>query len=253
MEAVAMMRALVRHPLLVGLGLALAVVAGLSTLYQLSLSPPFLTSRAHTAQVATTRVIISTATGASYNLDTKISTTIPARATLVADLASGSVATAAIARRSGLRPDELAVFGPATGPPAIPVPIAVEATDAAAAAPEPAVLRLEADGALPIVTITVTTADAALSTRIARATRAALAGIVKARSNGGKAAITVQGLGGVTIRPHLDAPKKSMALIGTLGILVCWCAGIVVYDGLRRRPRGPRPVPGPSGRPAASL
>ena len=30
MEAVAMMRALMRHPLLVGLGLALALVAGLS-------------------------------------------------------------------------------------------------------------------------------------------------------------------------------------------------------------------------------
>jgi hypothetical protein len=236
MELVGMLRVLARRRLLVTPGLALATFAALTVLFHVSLAPPSLTARATSSGVATTQLLLAAPHGGSYDLDSRIGDTIPARATLVADLAASDVAKARIAGLAGVDAGALAVFGPASGAPAVPVPIAAEATTAAGLAPEATVIRLDANPTQPIITLHVTAPDMATAARLAAATRVSLVEAIRARS-GRRPVVSLLRLGLGTQKMVSSAPKKPVALIALVLVLVLWCSGVIVLDGALRRMR----------------
>lgn len=237
-----MLRVLARHRWLLALGTFFALAAALLTLYRVTPGlPPTLAERGGSSGVATAQALLAAADGGSYELDSRIATTIPARASLVADLAATEAARTRIARLAGIDPAQLAIFGPAAGAPAVAVPLAVEATDAGGLAPEAAVVRLQAGPTQPIITIRAYAAQAATAARLADATRAGLETIVRARS-GRAPVVQVERLGLVTQRTIVTAPKKPVAVIAFVAALVLWCSGVILVDRLGRRRRTSRSV-----------
>ncbi len=237
-----MLRILARHRWLLGLGALLALATAVLTLYRVTPGlPPTIAERGGRSSVATAQALLAAADGGSYQLDSRIATTIPARASLVADLAATDVVRARIARRAGMDPAQLAIFGPAAGAPAVPVPLAVEATDASGLAPEAAVVRLEAGPTQPIITIRAYAAQASTAVGLAGATRAELENVVRARA-GGAPVVQVERLGLVTQRTVLSEPKKAVAFVAFVAVFVLWCSGVILVDGLGRRARTSRSV-----------
>lgn len=234
MELVAFLRGIARHPVLVAAGLALALLIAISTVYRVSLLPPSLADRTTTSATATARVLLSTVDGLPYEEQIRLQTTVPNRGTLVADLAATEIMQRRIARLARVPRDQLAVFGPAAGPPALPVPIATEAAEVGNVAPVASTVRLTASTSLPIITVRVSAPDAATATRLADATRTGLGDIVRARS-GDHDVLRVQPLGPVSARAVVDAPKKAMALVAFVLVAAVWCGGVALLDGLRRR------------------
>jgi hypothetical protein len=242
MELVGMLRVLARHRWLLALGAVLALAAAVPTLYRVTPGlPPQIAQRGGSSVVATAQALLGAADGGSYELDSRIATTIPARASLVADLAATDVARTRIARLAGIDPGQLAIFGPATGAAAVPVPLAAEATEAGGLAPEAAVVRLQASPTQPIITIRAYAAQPAMAARLADATRAGLEDIVRARS-GRAPVVQIERLGVVTQRTVVTAPKKPVAVIAFIAVLVLWCSGVILVDRLGRRPRTSRSV-----------
>lgn len=239
MELVAFLRGIARHPLLVAVGMALAVLVAVSAIYRVSLLPPSLADRTTTGGTATARTLLSTVDGLPYEEQLRLQSTVPNRGTLVADLAATEASQRRIARLAGIPRSELAVFGPAAGPPAVPVPVAKEAAEVGNVAPVPSSVRLTGSTSLPIITVRATAPDTATASRLAEATRTTLVEIARARS-GERQVLRLQPLGPVSARPIVNAPKKAMALIAFVLVAATWCGGVALFDGLRRR--GPAPA-----------
>ena len=81
MELVGMLRILARHRWLLGVGAVLALTAAVLTLYRVTPGlPPTIAERGSSSSVATAQALLAAADGGSYQLDSRIATTIPARA-----------------------------------------------------------------------------------------------------------------------------------------------------------------------------
>lgn len=239
MEIVSIIRILRRHWLLLLPGGALAVLVALSVLYRVSLAPLSLGARTQSSGVASTRMLLSANERTPFDLDSRIAATLTDRASLVADLAATATATSHIAARAGVDPGQLAIFGPAAGAPAVPVPIAAEATTAAAGSGGSYRVNVSSDPTVPIIEIHASAPDAATATRLAVAARSEVKDIVDQRA-GLVPAVTLERLGPVVQRAVVKSPKKPIALIGAMMVLVLWLAGVVVLVGIVDRLRASR-------------
>jgi hypothetical protein len=239
MEIVSIIRILRRRWLLLLPGVALAVLVALSVLYRVSLLPPGLAAREQSSGLASVRMLLSANERPAFDLESRIAATLTARASLVADLAATNTASAHIAARARIDPAQLVILGPAAGAPAVPVPIATDATEAAAGAGGAYRVNVSSDPTVPIVAIHASAPDAATATRLAIATRSELRDIVGQRA-GSVPAVTLDGLGPVVERTVVSSPKKPIAVIAAMMVLVFWLAGVVLIVGLVRRLRASR-------------
>ena len=130
-----MLRILTRHRALVGVGVALAVLAAVSVMYRISPGSPHVSSRATTSSTASVRVLIAAAGTGSDQEQSVIDGTLGTRAKLLADLMAAEGTRAAIARGAGVSADSVSVLTPATGWPTVPIPLAVASSEAAATVP----------------------------------------------------------------------------------------------------------------------
>jgi hypothetical protein len=116
MELIMMLRDLWRRRILVGCAALLAVLAGTAVTYRISF-PPKLESRKYEVGVATTRILVDTPSSQVVEVAPKGSDTLGVRANLLASLMVDGVVKTAIARRAGLRPDQLEGAGQDGAPP----------------------------------------------------------------------------------------------------------------------------------------
>jgi hypothetical protein len=238
MEIVGIIRIIRRHWLLMLPGVVLALLAALSILYRLSLLPPAIAARDHSSGVATARVLLGANEQPAFDLDSRIASTVTNRASLVADLAASDAATVRAARRAGVDRAQLVILGPAAVGPPLPVPIATEATTAAASGGTYRV-TVSSDPTVPIIEVHAAAPDAATATRLAVAVRSELEDIVHERT-GARPVVTIERLGPVAARTMLSAPRKAVALVAFMLVLAFWVFGTVVLVGFVRRARTPQ-------------
>jgi hypothetical protein len=241
-ELVDIGRVLVRQRLGLAVALVLAVLAGLAANYHISLSPLGLSERVSTSSAAHTRVLLDAPEQPpTVDLDSGVADTLGLRAGLVADLMATDTTRAAIAKRSGIAPSDLAVLSPASGAPPLPIPLAVEAADAARLTSEPYVLSIAADPKIPIVSFSVAAPDVTAARRIARAATDSYKEIVASGANRTpKFRLSVVDLGVIRTTTTVDRPSKVIGLAAAIAIFLLTSAVLVLVAGMRARLSGQR-------------
>jgi hypothetical protein len=229
MQTVTVLRQLWQLRPLVVLLACVAVCAGTAVVYEL----PSLESRRYDAGVATARMLVDTPDSQIVDVSPKGSDTLGARANLLANLMVDGEMKTAIARRAGLRPEQV-------------VGIAETAAGAAAGLPSDRrafVLRTKtvtatAGDRLPIVEIETEAAGAAAATRLANA---AVAGVrdtldrqaardrVSARQR-----LRVSGLGVAQARVAPRGPRLIVAFGVAFLVFASGCAALLGIVTLRR-------------------
>src|SRR3954470_17024379 len=117
MDIVTILRDLWRRRLLVVGVYLIALLAGIAVVYQISF-PPKLESRKYDVGVATARILVDTPASQVVDVAPKGSDTLGVRANLLANLMVDGEVKTVIARRAGLRPNQLSGVGDSvTGPP----------------------------------------------------------------------------------------------------------------------------------------
>lgn len=245
MELVGIFRVLRRHRVLVAAGLIPALLVALALMFEVSIAPPGVASREATAGLATSRVLLVARDEPSADLGTAVTTSLAARSILLADLLATDRARTELARRASLSVTDLAVLGPAAGAPPLALPLALEATDAAATGPEPYRVTADADGIIPIITLRTTAPDAAAAGRVADAAAATLERL-SAGNPGSRPTVAVERLGPAVLRTTVSSPGIAGALVAAALTFLVWCTGIVLVVGVHRSVRARR------GRPAAA-
>jgi hypothetical protein len=238
MEFISILRLLARHRLLVCISAAAAMLVGLLLAFEVSFWPPGIKSReAAATTTASALVLIGSPRNPAVDLDSQVAETLPLRAQLLAELLTTKAQHVRIAQTAGLRPQELAVLGPSSGPPPLPMTLAVRAADAARVPLEPFVLQLLANGQIPIITIKVTGFDGAAEERLTSAAAKSLQDIVANRRSIGRR-LTAEQLGSVSV---VTKPPKSRTLLGIAAaalVFLLLCGAIVVLPAVGRLSAG---------------
>jgi hypothetical protein len=239
MELVGILRLLVHHRLLVAVGALMAVAIGTKLAVNVSLSPLKLTSRDSTEIFATARVLVDTPNQPAVNLESDIADTAAPRAPLLADLLATDRVRAMIARSAGLTPDQLVVFGPSSKRLPLSIMLAVRATEASRIVREPAVLDLDANGQIAIISIKAIAGDPTRAVRIADAATANLKLLVAGRPPNAYA-LRIEQLGPTASTIKRSGHSVALGLAASIILFAMWCAAVVVLAGLARHVRASR-------------
>jgi hypothetical protein len=235
MDTVTILRDLWRHRFVVIGVYLVALLAGTAVLYKISF-PPKLESRKYQVGVASTRILVDTPSSQVVEIAPKGSDSLGVRANLLASLMVDGVVKTAIAKRAGLRPDDL-------------VGIALSDTDPSAATvtpphdPRASVLTTHVvtdnDGAqLPIIEIEAQAPDATAAAALANAaivglrdyldSKAAVQRIPDAQR------LQVSGLGAPQARMAARGPKDVFAIAAVIFVFGSGCACILLVLALVR-------------------
>jgi len=234
-ESVSILRALTRRPLLLALGVALAIAVGLLAACRVSSSPPFLASKATSSGFAGRRLLVDTPESLIADAQAKGATAIVIRATVLADLLTSEAMQARIARAIGVAPSEVGAVASTIAVPETESPLAKQVLEAnRPIAPYTVSVGLEAGQ--PILAIQAVAPDPRGAARLIAATTAALAA---AGRNGGPARgpVRVVRLGAAQVGARQAGGGKKKAALAALAVLVLWCGGLVAADGVARRRR----------------
>lgn len=232
MELVSIIAVLRRHWVLLIPGAALALLAGLAAMYHLSLSSPHLGSRRTTSGAAIGKSLLTTSAAPAFQLSNKATQqgTLPDRSIMLADVLATERLRTDIARRAGIQPNQLAVFGPSAGAPIITVPIAVEGTATAAIGTEPYRATISTQASPPILTVRASGPTPAGAAKVVEAVRGTITDELAPRA-GGNAQIAVQSLGPVNEGLVVREPGKKIAVAVATFVFGFWCACVVVLMG----------------------
>jgi hypothetical protein len=241
MELIAIMRLLWRRRILVGIGLLAAAGVGLMTSNGSLPVPGTSKDAPPPARTASVRVLVDTDRSQLVAPAPPEADTVAARAVLLADVLAGDEARAAVARGAGLKPEQLAVIGPAATVPTLSTKLAERTATVVEAAPEPFAVTVNADGELPIVSIDARAPDAARAKRLASAAAKALAGLTRPGDPTVRLGFVSQPLSKPVLAPVESRPGPAMialaACLATFGLL---CGCIVLASGLMPAPRRAR-------------
>lgn len=218
-----------------------ALLVSISTSYKL----PSFEKRAQLVGAATSQVLIDSSTSAIADVD-RDPGPLADRAVVLAQYMSSAEARAAIAKKMGLSPTQIAADGPFS---TLTDRSTYQATPAGPRAnqltEENAIYRLVFDAqlSLPILSIYTQAPDASSATELATAATKVLTGYVSELDKGIPPArrITVSALGqpeGGTVN---DGANPILAFLAFLGVLVVLCTLIVLGSGLARQWRELRP------------
>jgi hypothetical protein len=247
MEIVDILGVLARRKLALAVILVLSILAGVAIQYRVSMSPFGLSERMTTTHGAQARVLLDAPEEPpTVDLDSGVAETLALRAGLLGDLMASEAVRATIAARAGIDGDELAVVPPSAGPPSLPVPLAVAASDAARLTSEPYALRVAADPAVPIVRFAVDAPDVAGARRVAQAAVESYETLVATRASR-RARLSVMQLGPVRTTTTVDAPPSVLGAAAAFVLFVFGASALVLVAGIRRQWRAARLRPRPAG------
>jgi hypothetical protein len=243
-ELVAMLRLLWSWRIVAGLGVVVAVAAGVL---------------AGSKAEARTAAGSATVSGFALMLDTEESQlvaaapdgawTLPTRAFLLADAIAGDTATATIARDAGVAEAELAVLGPsARKVPSVDSPLVSKVYAVTSSSAAPYVVNVLADNMTPIIKVEASAPDTAGTERLARAVEGALRDMLVRHDADHKHGFVLDAVTPLRTK-KLPAPSSHARLLTVAAALmtfVLWCAGVVLAAGLARRLRGHAQSPRPA-------
>ena len=241
MELVGVFKMLWARRLLVGVGAVVAIAVGMLAIRALS---------AHSAATwaASSRVLVDTTNSQLASAVPAGVDTLPMRAFVIASLMATEKRRTLIAREAGLQKNKLDVLGPSSrAAPEVLTPLVTKTAPFGAAAPDPYVLSLYADGETPIISIEANAPDAAHAARLASAGVITLNAFLASQQAGERHVFVIRTLGSLrtTVVPS-HAGRRLLAVIGALFIFIVWCAGIIVASGIARALRRPRPLSAPT-------
>jgi hypothetical protein len=195
------------------------------------------------------KVLIGSANGQSSNLDGVSPQALSTKAPLMADQLGTASRSAEIARQAGIDPRLLAVRVPAFDAPKVGVPVALSATEVAAASSVPYVLRVGSAPILPLLTITGLAPDAASAARLVQAADAMLDRSVARstpRHTSIRSRLLVQQLGTVQSRTIVTRSKPILAVVAGFLFFGFGCCALIAWTGIhrtrRRRARSSSPM-----------
>jgi hypothetical protein len=248
MQTVTILRTLWRLRLLSFLVVLVAVIAGVLVAFRVSL-PPKLESRKYDVGVATARILVDTPASQVVDVAPKGSDTLGVRANLLANLMVDGEVKTVIARRAGLRPNQLSGVGDSvTGPP----------TATAKVDPRGYVLSTRvvstSDGSwLPIIEIETQAPRASGAATLANAAVSGLREYLDSKAASERvpdaSRLRVSGLGVAQARTATRGPRMLYAVGAALAITLFGFAALVLMSTLVANFRAtstPDPVEGDS-------
>jgi hypothetical protein len=231
MELVSILRVLIRKRVMVGLAGLASVALALGTIYAPASSPLALGgSKAPTAR-ATARVLVDMPASLLVNEPGMRADTAATRALLLADLAQTAPVKETIARRAGVAPDELQIVTPSVSAAPLPNPLTEATVAVAKATTAPNVLKLSADGQLPIVWVDATAPDLEQARRLADAATVGL----QSKAGSDEDRLVVRQLAPPFADEVPGGSGRLFGFVAALGTFCLLCGGIVLGAGLTRR------------------
>ncbi len=230
MELVSIMRVLIRKRVMVGIAALASLAVGFAaTTGALSIGP--LSGPKPATAHATSRVLVDMPASLLVNEPGIRADTTATRAILLADLALSDDVKAAIAKDAGIAPDELHVITPSVSAAPLPNALTERTLEVAKASTAPNVLRLTADGQLPVVWIDAAAPDEAAAKRLADAATAGLQTV----AGSGDDRVEVEQLAPPLTQIIPGASGRPLALLAALGTFCLLCGAIVLLTGLSAR------------------
>jgi hypothetical protein len=230
MGLVGLLRVLWRRRIAVSVGALLAIGAAALAIQR--------GDAATTTTSSLTKVLIDTPESLVADAHARGGATIYTRARLLGGLIADDDAKAAIARRAGLRPFELAIAGPgAAAPPDVITPLAEQAI-AVARPSGPYLVSVEVAPSLPIISIDANAPDREQAVKLGRAAVDTLPSVARGAPGGG-GSVSIERLGRPLISTKAAGGGKAKAVGAALALFLFWCLGCALFDGLARR-RDPR-------------
>jgi hypothetical protein len=246
MELLAILRVLRRHPLALGLGVALTVAVFVLAVYSVSLSPFGLTRKTTVSGVAVDQVLINTKKSLAVDTKAKGVQSIVARASFLGSLLAGEGPRREIAKQLDVPPTEVEVIGPGAASPLVRVTLAEQAAEVAK--PHSAyVVNVLENASLPILTIETGAPDPASAGRLADVATEELIHLSRT-SPIFVETVNPERLGIASHGPKLSGGSRIKGLMVAIVVFVLWCSAMVCVDAFFRRRRGGsrRPAGGPA-------
>jgi hypothetical protein len=244
MELVTVLHLLQRRWLLVVTGGLVALFVGVMATGALGIGPAGGTTRSGYAEA---QIVIDTPKPLVADLEAS-DATIDKQSVLLADDLRDSGPVRELARRArvpaaqvSVRTVQFELF--------VPTQLGTRAT-AAASAPTPYTLTVNASPAVPIITFAAAAPDRAAAARLARAALPVVQSIAAAKAPLPERSLSARPLGPVRAITVVDGGiKPLLGVIAFLGLFSLWCGSIVIASGIARvwhRLAGdpPRPAPG---------
>ena len=237
MELVAILRLLLRRPILVVIGAVAAISVGL-----------FLAG-GETKETGTAkgRLVLDTAKSQLIHQAPSGADTLPWRTVLLADLAGSRPLTERIANEVGIRRNQLVVVHPELAAPVTAATLPTRAAKVASVTAEKYILTVSFDELLPIISLR---AEAPNRRAAALLVEAAM-GTLKDTGTPKRLTPQIQGLvvesvGPVRSKATLDKPKPLLGVAIAISLFGVWCAGVALIPRLlsawRAAPRWPQPA-----------
>lgn len=236
MELLSLLRELWRHRILVGLGVVAATAVGLATA----------SGGVTRSGIAEARVVLDTPRSQLVDAVAVGADTLGWRASMLADLMSSRPVRTRIAHDLHISEDSLVVVAPYLSVPAKPTALSKLGVDAAAATPEPYVLRVSRTGGvpfdapLPFISIRAQAPDRSKATRLANAATAALEQAASAPESTPDIhrneiqQFVVESVGPARAREVVTGSRALVGVAVAIVLLALWCCCIALVSGLIR-------------------
>jgi hypothetical protein len=218
----------------------LAIVAGIFTAYRVS--PSGLESRAFQTGEGSAQVLVDSPQSAIGDLR-QDTTPLAARAGVLAQFMASTDVRGVIARKLGIRPEQLVTVGPFPGSTGgtVPPPSAARGSQVLG---EKAAYRLDfsTQADLPLVTVVSRAPTPALAARLADAAVSGLseyvADLASRQDVKPERRVVIRGLGPAQAQPVTSGPGKATSALAALAVLILGLLALVLV-GRRRRGREP--------------
>jgi hypothetical protein len=237
MELVTILRVLWSRRLWVSAGALFAVVIGMMVAFRISLIPPGLESRQYHIGQASVLVLVDTPSSQVADLQPPVGADVlGARSNLFANLMATGEVQVLIAKKAGIRVDELQTIAPSTKTALVPTRIARDAVRTGGPA---SVYRLNVSiDAPPIMSIDAEAPDAAAAEHLADSSVAALREylerVATIQQIPPRRRAVVTALGRAASADVVRGPRRLFAIIATMFVFGLACTGIVIATGLVR-------------------
>lgn len=231
MELVAILRLLLRRPILVAIGAVAAIAAGV-----LAAGGPTTTSG-----TASARLVLDTAKSQLIHQAPLGGETLTWRTVVLADLAASMPVTDRIANEVGIKRSELVVVQPELTEPVLPTTLPTRAAKAAGVTSEEYVLTVSFDVLLPIISLEAEAPDRGAAVALVEAAAGALkdtgtpapvAPVTQGLSVEGIQGLSVENVGPVRSKAIVDKPQPLLGVGLALVLFGLWSAGVALIPRL---------------------
>lgn len=244
MEVARILRALWKRRSLVALGMVVAAVAAVLSVFQVGLFPPSLTTRTNEFATASTQVLVDTPGSAFANLEEEL-TPLNTRASIFSRFLASPIATQLIAREAGLPADAIEGQGPYEQnlPLAAQEPTAEKRSSQILGERALYRLRFENNPTLPIIAVyaqaPTTKAALNLADAVPAALKSYITGIQEQQHTAQKRRVEIRQLGDATGGIVNSGVNVQIALLVFFVVLLFWCLLLIpaqtIVDGWREQ------------------